>query len=307
MTLTTYERGIDTYHGNSDPPKSLINWQQVKDSGIKHVWLKASQGSNFKDPKFQRDREECERVGFDTLSFYHWPDTTSILAQVKNYLEAVVEFKVGQGGMLDIENSPIIPDRDNLGFAQLVEKDHDIHMQGYVGVFYNGGYMWKDQSFFNGTRIRILPAYITYQNMLVLLKNHGGFEPTVWQHTSSAAIPGCVGRIDEDYIYDPASLIATCRQGAKPPIQVIYPTIPNHTQPGDLETMRYNYNGVQFDTNFLEIRHIESQKVADLVSNQIIDHDTMAALLAETGIKRLNASPFATPGYEDPDLHALWG
>lgn len=288
-------KGVDTYHGNSDSPKQLIDWTKVFDAGYDHVWIKATQGNHFKDPKFDRDRAEIEKIPFLTVGFYMWPDILSpVEEQADFFLDVVKTFKPNQGAMIDIETSPIIPNKDNLTIAKRIEAKASVWTQGYVGVFYNGGSMWKDTEFFNGYRPRILPAYTTEAHMRQLA---GPFSPTVWQHSSKAQVPGVVGNVDEDYIFVVEMLQRSCIHS------VVIPPISQK----DEDTMQFNYNGVMTNWDGFKIRHIESTPVAELGQPVTIDRDHMTALLKETGVQRANASPFNIAGFEDPELHSLWG
>lgn len=219
--MSALEYGIDTYHGNSDYPKQLIDWKAIYDAGYRHVWLKATQGSSYRDPKFARDRAECEQLPFHTINFYHWVDTSLYYQQINNFLGAVVNtggWKPRNGAMLDIENALIVNATTCRAIADGIEYNvPTLHVQGYVGVFYGNG-LWKDQTFFNGKRPRILPAYVTEAQMRTIA---APYSPDVWQNSSIYTVPGVTGRCDHDIIFNSALLIASTIQPETDPMTML--------------------------------------------------------------------------------------
>lgn len=63
---STIYNGIDVsgYQGN-------INFEQVKDAGIKIIYIKSSEGFNYIDSKFERNYEEAKKAGLK-IGFYHY-------------------------------------------------------------------------------------------------------------------------------------------------------------------------------------------------------------------------------------------
>ena len=77
-------RGIDISHWDGD-----IDWAELKKSGITFIYMKATQGLDFVDPKFRENWEEAKRYGF-TCGAYHFfdPDEDGD-AQAQLFLEQV--------------------------------------------------------------------------------------------------------------------------------------------------------------------------------------------------------------------------
>lgn len=51
-------RGIDISHH-----QGKIDWNKVKGEGFNFVFIKATEGGNFKDPEFDRNWKESSRIG----------------------------------------------------------------------------------------------------------------------------------------------------------------------------------------------------------------------------------------------------
>ena len=56
--------------------QGYINYEEVKKSGVKVVYIKASQGNNIKDPYFDINYENAKNKGLK-VGFYHFLTATT--------------------------------------------------------------------------------------------------------------------------------------------------------------------------------------------------------------------------------------
>lgn len=56
--------------------QGYIDYEQVRDAGIEIVYIKSSQGSNFKDPYFEINYENAKANGLK-VGFYHFLTATN--------------------------------------------------------------------------------------------------------------------------------------------------------------------------------------------------------------------------------------
>jgi lysozyme len=72
-------RGIDVSHY-----QGIVDWDQVKASGISFAFLKATEGTAFVDPKIARNINECARVGIP-YGCYHFMTDAPVDQQVTRF------------------------------------------------------------------------------------------------------------------------------------------------------------------------------------------------------------------------------
>lgn len=89
---------IDVSHRNG-----AIDWPAVAGGGIALAFVKATQGTRFVDPKFQRNRADAERAGVLVVP-YHFLDAADPDQQADHFL-AVTGLDCGQPGMIDWESA----------------------------------------------------------------------------------------------------------------------------------------------------------------------------------------------------------
>jgi lysozyme len=67
-----------------------INWSRVHQDGIRLVFVKATEGSTFTDPRFEANRREAEALGI-RLGAYHFaaPGSTTPAAQADHFAKVV--------------------------------------------------------------------------------------------------------------------------------------------------------------------------------------------------------------------------
>lgn len=89
---------IDVSHHNG-----AVDWPAVAGTGIALTFIKATQGTRFVDPKFERNRRGAEQAGVLVVP-YHFLDTADPDRQAEHFL-AVTDLVCGMPGMIDWETA----------------------------------------------------------------------------------------------------------------------------------------------------------------------------------------------------------
>ncbi|AWB45310.1 hypothetical protein DCC85_14470 [Paenibacillus sp. CAA11] len=107
-------QGIDVSHHNGS-----ISWDQVRAAGKSFVFIKASQGISYRDPKFLTNVKEARRAGL-LVGAYHFLDATSAAtakAEASNFHSAMQ----AAGGPAVFELPPVLDYEDNPGKLSKVQ------------------------------------------------------------------------------------------------------------------------------------------------------------------------------------------
>lgn len=108
-------RGIDVSHWNGH-----INWQDVIEDDVNFVFMKASEGFNWHDSKFEENWQGASDVGL-VKGAYHFFSSKDGIRQADNLLGRLEDVGYEPGDLLpviDIENF----DADRLSVDQFVEQ-----------------------------------------------------------------------------------------------------------------------------------------------------------------------------------------
>jgi len=100
--LMGYEiMGIDVarYQGN-------IDWQVISKQGIKFAYIKASEGSTYKDPLFKNNVIESKENGIANGAYHYFSADSPGEAQALNFLSAASQYKTDMPYVLDFEVGP---------------------------------------------------------------------------------------------------------------------------------------------------------------------------------------------------------
>lgn len=93
-------KGIDVSHYQAQ-----VNWKQVvQNQGIKFVFIKATEGVNYKDSTFRRNWEGAKGVGLKRGAYHFFRPNVSVEWQIKNFMQQVQLEKGDLPPVLDVED-----------------------------------------------------------------------------------------------------------------------------------------------------------------------------------------------------------
>lgn len=91
-------RGIDVSHHQGD-----IDWETVKKSGVDFVYMKATEGGDFKDRLFERNWSESARVGIVRGAYHFFTLCKPGAEQAENFIASVPVEDTAMPPAVDLE------------------------------------------------------------------------------------------------------------------------------------------------------------------------------------------------------------
>ena len=181
LTAQVRTRGIDVskYQGN-------INWTKVaKDSTIKFVYIKATEGTSIQDPMYCTNITKAKKAGLLVGSYHLYSSKTTAYQQMGNIRKMIKKNEQDLVPVLDIEghhSGRLYMERvDKL--LELMEKEY-----GVKPIIYTSEKVYKLH--FSGKK---------YAKYHIFIANYRGYPTTrftLWQYTETGHCPGISGYVD---------------------------------------------------------------------------------------------------------------
>lgn len=190
-------KGIDVSMWQGD-----IDWQKVKDSGVKFTFIRATKGSDLVDPKFEQNRKGAHDVGL-AVGYYHYfkPDQ-SVDDQIKAFVSTV--------GTVEKDNLRLVIDTENAKLWEPFTPEQRLKMidDWCTGIKKTLGVtpevmIYGSPSFFDDT----LKNAAELSKHDLWIANYKVPEPRVpkpftswkfWQYSETGRVPGIDGNVDLD-------------------------------------------------------------------------------------------------------------
>lgn len=178
--------GIDVSHH-----QGVINWKDVAHENIAFVYVKATEGATYTDPRFHENMKGAIDAGLATGAYHYFRMTSGATEQFKNFKKALSEYKFQLVPMIDVETSdekPVKELQDSLDvFIKLLKEEY-----GCPPMIYG------TQSSYNTF---CAPKYNRYH---LYIGRYGSNSPeikgpgtyTIWQYTESGKIKGINKHVD---------------------------------------------------------------------------------------------------------------
>lgn len=182
-------KGIDVSRYQGDP-----NWSQVASSGIKFVFLKATESTSYVDPTFYRNAKSAKAAGL-SVGAYHFARFGSV-SEAKNeathFINSCKKADLDYPLVLDLEVNQKGVSRDALTSAAVAFLE-TVESAGYKGMIYSGKSFLEntlDESKLSG-----------YYKWVARYNNVLGRSADVWQYSDSGKVPGISGNVDMNIAY----------------------------------------------------------------------------------------------------------
>lgn len=162
---------------NQDHP---INWAEVKKAGCKGVILKATQGTDYVNPFFERDLAGCDQNDLPVMA-YHFAMFTNVKEEVKAFRRVAD----ARARALDIETSTNLAWANE--FLALLQKDGPFEEN--QTMLYGSASNMADIR--RGVHAKLwVAAYHTEPD------NSGVPNTSLWQYSETGHIPGIANDVD---------------------------------------------------------------------------------------------------------------
>jgi lysozyme len=181
--------GIDVSRHQGD-----IDWERLStghhpDAPISFVYIKASEGSDFKDVKFKENFENARKHGFVRGAYHYFSTTSSGLSQANLFISMVKLRKGDLPPVLDIEEKPKNKKKyieEVKVWLKKVEEHYGVKPIIYASSKYKQKYL--DDSFF-----KEYPSWVAHYYIPELRK---GEEWLMWQCSDLGVLPGIKEKVD---------------------------------------------------------------------------------------------------------------
>lgn len=181
-------RGIDVSHHQPDMP-----WEALKAEGIEFVYIKATEGVTYQDPKYKQHYEGARRAGLK-IGFYHYARPyNDPRKEVENLLKATKDLPRDLPYALDIET-----DEDRFGASHItrfckVWLETIEQRTGETPILYTYTHFAKS---YLGKELARWPLWIAHYG--VKTPGHNGIwdKWSIFQYTSDGGLKSYRGRLD---------------------------------------------------------------------------------------------------------------
>ncbi|UCM87884.1 lysozyme [Streptomyces marincola] len=199
---TTGVQGIDVSHWQGS-----INWTSVRNAGIQFAWMKATEGTNFKDSRFNTNYPAAHAAGV-IRGAYHFarPDVSSGAVQANYFASnggAWSRDNLTLPGVLDIEHNPYGAQCYGLSTTQMRNWINDFHAT-YKSrttrdiVIYTTASWWNTcTGNWTGMSAKA-PLWVAHWTTGSPTIPAGFPTWTAWQYTATGRVSGISGDVDRN-------------------------------------------------------------------------------------------------------------
>jgi lysozyme len=183
-------QGIDVSHH-----QGTIDWVKAKASGkVDFAFVKASEGLGYVDPQFKRNAAEANGLNIP-VGYYHYahPETNSALDEARAFVNVTKGYAAQLPYVLDLEGEASKLSTIDLTAWALAFMREVKRLTGASVMLYTGAYFARDEV---GAALGEFPLWVAHYGATTPLANGTWKEWTVFQYSSSGAVPGIVGNVD---------------------------------------------------------------------------------------------------------------
>ncbi len=210
-------RGIDVSHH-----QGLIDWSQVAQDDVSFVYMKATEGGDFIDPRFQQNWSDSRDAGIARGAYHFFTFCRPAALQAANYIATVPKDKAALPPALDLEYMgncrarPTVEEmREEINtWLDLVESHYGEKAALYVTREFYYAYL--------------KPSGITRRMWLRSLARPPSYGPdwTIWQYHNRGRVQGINGPVDLN-VANLVALAPSPRPSTRLPQRVSNPPQPN--------------------------------------------------------------------------------
>ena len=192
-----YPAGYDIHGIDVSHYQGVINWELLRNQGtidecpIRFVMIKATEGANRVDPKFEYNFEQARNYGFTRGAYHYYSTQSTAKEQAEHFIRQVKLLKGDLPPVLDVEQKPSGQtneefQRSVLEWLTRVEAHYGVKPILYTYYRFKTDYL--SDTIFNQYPYWIAHYYVdsvAYQ---------GSWK--FWQHTDVGRLPGIKGDVD---------------------------------------------------------------------------------------------------------------
>ena len=195
LSAQTRTRGIDV-----SKFQGTINWTKVaKDSTIKFVYVKATEGTSIRDPYYKTNITKAKKAGLLVGSYHLYSSKTTAYQQMANMRKMIKKSEQDLVPVLDIEGH-----HSGRLYMKRVDKLLEL-MESEYGV--------KPMIYTSEKLYQTHFANKKYSKYHIFIANYRGYPTTrftLWQYTETGHCPGISGYVDFNRLHRNHSLSDIC-------------------------------------------------------------------------------------------------
>ena len=192
-----YVPGVDTSHYQHSPS---LDWQRAANDGVRFAFLKATEGSSYRDPYFKADWAATAQAGIYRGAYHFARPSKGSAKRQADYFAATIGPQNSHGTLppvLDLEATGGLSPQALITWTRTFLTE----VQAKTGrnpIIYVSPYFWIDH-LNNSTAFHDYPLWVAHYT-----KNSQPMVPgkwptwSFWQTTSSGRISGISGNVDKD-------------------------------------------------------------------------------------------------------------
>ncbi|MCD9623389.1 glycoside hydrolase family 25 protein [Rhabdothermincola salaria] len=202
VDVASWQHPPTDQHPNGAP----INWSQVRNAGHSFAFVKATEGTTYRNPFYTTDFAGAAAAGL-YRGAYHYArpklPLSSAVDQARYFVSATGSLSGARDlpAVLDLEESGGLSKGDLAQWARIWLAEVE-RLTGRAPIVYTGYYFWRDavgNPTDIGAKYRLwLPSYPLNPDSTTFtpLVPSGWATWTFWQYTSTGSVPGIVGNVD---------------------------------------------------------------------------------------------------------------
>ncbi len=178
--------GIDVSHW-----QGTIDWERVADAGIGFVFIKATEGGDYTDPKFAANWAGAARAGIPRGAYHFFRPQTDAAAQAQHFLNTV-QLRAGDlPPVLDVE---VTDGRSAAAIAAGVRTWLETveRATGRRPILYTRAGFWNQV----GGGFGVYPLWVAHYGVSEPAIPSGWSGWTFWQHSDAGRVDGIAADVD---------------------------------------------------------------------------------------------------------------
>jgi lysozyme len=188
---TWYPWGMDVSHW-----QGTINWDTVAAAGITFSFVKATEGTTYRDPRYDFNYAEMARVGIFRGAYHFGRPGTSAVTQADFFVDTA---NPGSGDLLlclDLEVTDNKTPAQVWSWTQAFVAEVQ-NRTGFPPFIYTSPYFWTSRVG-NPTDNLGCPLWIAHWNVSWPTVPRAWADWTFWQYADNGSVPGISGAVDQD-------------------------------------------------------------------------------------------------------------
>jgi lysozyme len=194
--MSTRIKGIDVSHHQND-----IDWRAVKAAGVEFVFIKATEGTTFIDPKFKLNWKLAKEAGLIRGAYHFFRTTSPLEGNIANLLKTVEKLEPGDlPVVLDLEVPNQWADIEPVRRADLIRRwtgGISDHFGGTIKPILYMSPNFANETLGNAAFLSDYPLWLAHYTRAEQPRVPPPWSDwTFWQHTNEGKVPGIKGYVD---------------------------------------------------------------------------------------------------------------